>query len=88
MQAKEFVKRMDEVAAKLAALVKESDGEAAKYGQDIVLLAAFNNAQKYVSCNWNRDRLVTKKGQFGGVTFSLISNFQQICNFLVITFVF
>ena len=40
---------MDEVAAKLAALVKESDGEAAKYGQDIVLLAAFNNAQKYVS---------------------------------------
>eukprot|EP00090_Calanus_glacialis_P047530 TRINITY_DN991_c0_g1_i1.p1 TRINITY_DN991_c0_g1~~TRINITY_DN991_c0_g1_i1.p1 ORF type:complete len:610 (-),score=231.12 TRINITY_DN991_c0_g1_i1:341-2170(-) len=45
-EAKEFVKRMDEVAAKLAALVKESDGEAAKYGQDIVLLAAFNNAQK------------------------------------------
>ena len=54
MQAKEFVKRMDEVAAKLAALVKESDGEAAKYGQDIVLLAAFNNAQKYVSCNWKQ----------------------------------
>ena len=51
LQAKEFVKRMDEVASKLAALVKESDGEAAKYGQDIVLLAAFNNAQKYVSCN-------------------------------------
>jgi len=45
-EAKEFVKRMDEVASKLAALVKESDGEAAKYGQDIVLLAAFNNAQK------------------------------------------
>jgi len=48
-EAKEFVKRMDEVAAKLAALVKESDGEAAKYGQDIVLLAAFNNAQKTFS---------------------------------------
>jgi len=48
-EAKEFVKRMDEVATKLAALVKEADGEASKYGQDIVLLAAFNNAQKTFS---------------------------------------
>jgi len=45
-EAKTFVKRMTEVASKLAALVKEADGEAAKYGQDIVLLAAFTNAQK------------------------------------------
>merc|ERR1719245_2575303 len=45
-EAKEFVRRMTEVSTKLAALEKEADGEAAKYGQDIVLLAAFNNAQK------------------------------------------
>merc|ERR1711994_97542 len=45
-EAKEFVRRMTEVSTKLASLEKESDGEAAKYGQDIVLLAAFNNAQK------------------------------------------
>jgi len=45
-EAKEFVKRMTDVASKLSALVKEADGEAAKYGQDIVLMAAFNNAQK------------------------------------------
>lgn len=45
-EAKAFVKRMTDVASKLAALVKEGDGEAAKYGQDIVLMAAFNNAQK------------------------------------------
>jgi len=45
-EAKLFVKRMTDVATKLAELVKEADGEAAKYGQDIVLLAAFNNAQK------------------------------------------
>ena len=38
---------MTEVSTKLAALEKEADGEAAKYGQDIVLLAAFNNAKKY-----------------------------------------
>ena len=49
MQAKEFVKRMTDVTEKLAALVKEGDGEAGKYGQDIVLMAAFNNAQKYVA---------------------------------------
>ena len=41
------MKRMTAVSEKLAALEKESDGEAAKYGQDIVLLAAFNNAKKY-----------------------------------------
>lgn len=40
------MKRMTDVSAKLDALVKEADGEAAKYGQDIVLMAAFNNAQK------------------------------------------
>jgi len=45
-EAQEFVKRMTAVSEKLAALEKESDGEAAKYGQDIVLLAAFNNAKK------------------------------------------
>jgi len=45
-EAKLFVKRMNDVASKLAALIKEADGEAAKYGQDIVLLAAFTNAQK------------------------------------------
>ena len=39
---------MTEVSTKLAALEKEADGEAAKYGQDIVFLAAFNNAQKSV----------------------------------------
>ena len=38
---------MTEVSTKLASLEKEADGEAAKYGQDIVLVAAFNNAQKY-----------------------------------------
>merc|ERR1719410_2920717 len=37
---------MTDVATTLAALIKEADGEAAKYGQDIVLLAAFTNAQK------------------------------------------
>jgi len=45
-EAQAFVKRMTDVSAKLDALVKEADGEAAKYGQDIVLMAAFNNAQK------------------------------------------
>jgi len=45
-EAKAFVKRMTDVATTLAALIKEADGEAAKYGQDIVLLAAFTNAQK------------------------------------------
>jgi len=48
-EAKEFVRRMTEVSTKLASLEKEADGEAAKYGQDIVLLAAFNNAQKAFS---------------------------------------
>jgi len=48
-EAKLFVTRMTAVATKLADLVKEADGEAAKYGQDIVLLAAFNNAQKTFS---------------------------------------
>jgi len=48
-EAKEFVKRMTDVTEKLAALVKEGDGEAGKYGQDIVLMAAFNNAQKTFS---------------------------------------
>jgi len=45
-EAKLFVKRMSGVASKLAELIKEADGEAAKYGQDIVLMAAFTNAQK------------------------------------------
>merc|ERR1711962_704615 len=45
-EAKAFVKRMTDVATTLAALIKEADGESAKYGQDIVLLAAFTNAQK------------------------------------------
>jgi len=48
-EAKEFVRRMTEVSNKLASLEKEADGEAAKYGQDIVFLAAFNNAQKAFS---------------------------------------
>merc|ERR1712098_199161 len=41
-EAKLFVKRMSDVAGTLAALI----GEAGKYGQDIVLMAAFTNAQK------------------------------------------
>jgi len=45
-EAKTFVKRMSSIATKLADLIKEADGEAAKYGQDIVLLAAFTNGQK------------------------------------------
>jgi len=45
-EAKTFVKRMNEVAAKLEGLIKEADGEAAKYGQDIVNMAAFTNSQK------------------------------------------
>jgi len=45
-EAKVFVKRMADVASTIAALIKEADGEAAKYGQDIVLMAAFTNAQK------------------------------------------
>jgi len=45
-EAKAFVTRMGAVASKLAALIKEADGEAAKYGQDIVLMASFTNAQK------------------------------------------
>jgi hypothetical protein len=45
-ESKTFVKRMGDVAATIAALIKEADGEAAKYGQDIVLMAAFTNAQR------------------------------------------
>jgi len=45
-EAKAFVTRMGAVASKLASLIKEADGEAAKYGTDIVLMAAFTNAQK------------------------------------------
>jgi len=45
-EAKTFVKRMNDVATKLSDLIKEADGEAAKYGQDIVKMAAFTNAQK------------------------------------------
>jgi len=45
-ESKVFVKRMSDISSLLAALIKEADGEAAKYGQDIVLLAAFTNAQK------------------------------------------
>jgi len=45
-EAKTFVKRMNDVATKLSDLIKEADGEAAKYGQDIVNNAAFSNAQK------------------------------------------
>jgi hypothetical protein len=33
------------VAATLAALEKEADGEAAKYGNDIVFMAEFSNAK-------------------------------------------
>ena len=56
-QAKEFVRRMTEVSTKLASLEKEADGEAAKYGQDIVLVAAFNNAQKYNRVHKKRNNL-------------------------------
>jgi len=45
-EAKTFVARMNKVANTLENLIKEADGEAAKYGQDIVLLAAFTNSQK------------------------------------------
>jgi len=45
-EAKSFVKRMNEMATKLASLIKEADEEAAKYGQDIVNMAAFTNSQK------------------------------------------
>jgi len=45
-EAKLFVKRMNDVAATLSALIKEADGESAKYGQDIVNMASFTNAQK------------------------------------------
>jgi len=45
-EAKTIVARMNKVANTLADLIKEADGEAAKYGQDIVLLAAFTNSQK------------------------------------------
>merc|ERR1712037_933839 len=51
-EAKAFVKRMTDVATTLAALIKEADSEAAKYGQDIVLLAAFttmvNNCKEWM----------------------------------------
>jgi len=45
-EAKAFVTRMTNVAKSLADLIKEADGESGKYGQDIVLMAAFTNAQK------------------------------------------
>lgn len=44
-QSKEFVRRLSEVAATLAALEKEADGEAAKYGNDIVFMAEFSNSK-------------------------------------------
>ena len=44
-QSKEFVRRLTEVAALLAALEKEADGEAAKYGNDIVFMAEFANSR-------------------------------------------
>jgi hypothetical protein len=44
-QAKEFVRRLTEVAATLAKLETEADGEAAKYGNDIVFMAEFANAK-------------------------------------------
>jgi hypothetical protein len=44
-EAKKFVSRMAEVCTKLDALEKEADGEAAKYGNDIVYMAQFSNAR-------------------------------------------
>ena len=39
------MRRLTEVAALLAALEKEADGEAAKYGNDIVFMAEFANSR-------------------------------------------
>ena len=45
-EAKKFVSRMAEISSKLDSLEKESDGEAAKYGNDIVFMAKFSNARE------------------------------------------
>jgi len=50
-QAKEFVRRLTEVAATLAKLEAEADGEAAKYGNDIVFMAEFSNSRGQFT-NW------------------------------------
>jgi len=44
-EAKEFVTRMSEIISKLNSLEQEADGEAVKYGTDIVLMAEFTNAK-------------------------------------------
>jgi len=44
-EAKEFVSRMNEIISKLDSLEKEAEGEAAKYGNDIVFMAEFSNAR-------------------------------------------
>lgn len=44
-EAKKFVSRMLDVETKLDSLEKEADGEAAKYGNDIVFMAEFSNAK-------------------------------------------
>ncbi|XP_023346376.1 uncharacterized protein LOC111715290 isoform X2 [Eurytemora carolleeae] len=44
-EAKEFVNRMTIIGEKLDSLEKEADGEAAKYGNDIVFMAEFANSK-------------------------------------------
>jgi len=44
-EAKEFVSRMSEIISRLNSLEQEADGEAAKYGNDIVFMAEFSNAK-------------------------------------------
>lgn len=44
-EAKKFVARLDAVSTSLAKLEEEADGEAAKYGNDIVFMAEFANAR-------------------------------------------
>merc|ERR1719239_947737 len=61
-EAKKFVSRMAEVCTKLDALEKEADGEAAKYGNDIVYMAQFSNA----------------RNQFGDVTKNLRKSERSI----------
>jgi len=48
-EAKDFETRMSEIISKLTSLEQEADGEAAKYGTDIVLMAEFSNAKNKFS---------------------------------------
>jgi len=48
-EAKKFVARLEAVSDSLAKLEEEADGEAAKYGNDIVFMAEFSNARNQFS---------------------------------------